>query len=143
MLLLILYLLLFQVIFTDFKYRLIHNSTNIAVLVTSICILLVYKTNLPIPLLSLYAIMLPACFLLFYFNIWGGGDAKLVLALIPALNISLFLEFLLLTSLIGAMIAVATLLYYKIILNHAINISVPYGIPIALSAMYQLYPLWG
>lgn len=134
-----LYLLLLYVVFTDVMYRTIYNITNICIFITSFSIMLVHQTNAPESLITLYIFMTPISLVLFYFGIWGGGDAKLILAVMPALNLDIYLDFLLLMSMLGAIFGIIILMYCRKKRRVKPYMTVPYGVPIALSTAYQVF----
>ena len=139
MLILALYILLLHVVFTDTMYRTIYNITNICIFITSLGIMLVHQTNAPESLITLYIFMTPISLILFYFGIWGGGDTKLTLAVIPVVNLDMFIDYLLLLSMLGAVFGIAMLVYCHIKRRVKSYMTVPYGVPIALSTAYQVF----
>ena len=100
---------------------------------------------------ALGAVMLVAGFALFSFNIIGGGDAKLLAAGALWMGPSDLPSFLMLTTLAGGLLCVFILIYRSMIPPpflmrqdwamklHEKTAGVPYGVAIALSALW-LFP---
>lgn len=61
------------------------------------------------PHLVAFAVIAPLALLLFYTNVWGGGDTKLLAGISLYLEPQDLLPFLLVTSLVGGVIAAALL----------------------------------
>ena len=82
-------------------------------------------------------ILLVAGFLLFYFHIMGGGDAKLIAAMGLWVGLGHVVPFILYTAMAGGLVTLAVLLIHRLKSRNLDNIvgstpTVPYGVAIAL-----------
>ena len=91
-----------------------------------------------------------ATFLLFWRGLLGGGDVKLIGATGLLIGYNQFFEFLFVTSIAGALIAVAVLAHAKLgprrVAEPAVNdqetparLTVPYGVAIAAAGVISLF----
>ena len=128
---------------------------KISIVLTASFFLWALAIAMPLDRLGLHvalgAIMLVAGFALFSFNVIGGGDAKLLAAGALWMGPSNLPSFLLLTTLAGGLMCVFILIYRsmvppKFLLGqgwamklHEKTEGVPYGVAIALSALW-LFP---
>lgn len=116
---------------TDILYRRIFNFNSAIVVVLSI---LLHFYNIQLSL-SMPFIVLVIGFVLFAFNVWGAGDAKLCFALTLSLPLDLFFFFFLVMSISGGIIATMMLIFPSLKGRY---VSVPYGLPIGIGYLLSL-----
>lgn len=131
---------LLWVCYTDIRFRLITNSMVLMVMVTAIILGLI--TNKPNTLYALLASVYPALiiltlgFFVFCLRIIGGGDIKLMAALALALNVPQSVNFVLFSSIFGAVVAVVGM----VISYSAMRAKgVPYGVAITMGFLLVIY----
>ena len=116
------------IIYSDIRYRIISNKLVACVLVT------VFLYSFQSGLLNQWLYSIPVLaigFLLWWLGVIGAGDVKLLAVLVPAINPDFHLFTFLVVAFSGGIVAVLTLLYAKLITKKS-DITVPYGVPIAL-----------
>lgn len=82
-------------------------------------------------------ILLVAGFVLFYFHIMGGGDAKLIAAMGLWTGLSHIVPFILYTAITGGVVTLAVLVIHRLRVRNSDTVvhaapTVPYGVAIAL-----------
>ncbi len=82
-------------------------------------------------------ILLVAGFVMFYFHIMGGGDAKLIAAMGLWTGLNQIVPFILYTAMAGGVVTLAVLVIHRLKVRNSDNVvhsaaTVPYGVAIAL-----------
>lgn len=119
-------------IYTDIKFRKIYNSVPLIIIAVSLFLNAFSDINVSYVSASLILLI---GFVLSVFNIWGAGDAKLCFALslsMPAVNLPAFL---LLTSVIGGLMAILMLFIPRLYGKYK---TLPYGIAIGCGYFVNL-----
>ncbi|STB68126.1 A24 family peptidase [Citrobacter braakii] len=119
-------------IYTDIKFRKIYNSVPLIIIAVSL--FLNAFSDINVSYVSAFLILLIG-FVLSVFNIWGAGDAKLCFALslsMPGVNLPAFL---LLTSVIGGLMAILMLFIPRLYGKYK---TLPYGIAIGCGYFVNL-----
>lgn len=128
--LLINYILLLHVCYTDVTRRIIKNKTIVAIILVSIfCGIIQYGT--PEILLSLTILFIGIIFSAS--NFFGAGDVKLIFALSLSLSKALILQFVLATMIAG-LIVVFPVIICSFVKKR--RLTVPYGIAISLGYFF-------
>ncbi|AYB48500.1 tight adherance operon protein [Candidatus Williamhamiltonella defendens] len=120
------------VCYTDIKYRLISNKLVFMIAVTSI--LYGYFFNENINFLSAFIFLLIG-FFIFVLGLMGGGDIKLITALILGLNHLQILNFIFYTSICGLLVLLLGML---ISFSDIKKRGIPYGVAIALGFLLSI-----
>lgn len=130
----------------------IPNRINLGI--AALFVIVAMAAGLPLATIASHlaagAIVLVACFAVFAFGGFGGGDAKLLAAASLWIGFDHLTDFLIGVTLAGGLLAVAILAYRRCpIINphlpewairlHARGTGIPYGIAIAASAL-MVYP---
>ncbi len=121
------------VIYSDVIYRIIPNNIVFFIFVLNLCSAIYQGFFLPV---VFYAALIFVCgFILWFFNVFGGGDIKLLSAFILGVEP----DFVFITlCLIGLLGGVLVLFMYILVLLRKITFErgLPYGIPISLSCLF-------
>ncbi len=121
-------ILLLLVAYFDICYRVISNK--LVMLVSGIVLL--YTLQFQLVDQWLYSIpVLVVGLLLWKLGVFGAGDVKLLTVLVPVFNPDYHLLIFLIIAFSGGIVAMITLLYAKLISRNN-NVTVPYGVSIAL-----------
>ncbi|MEN3976066.1 prepilin peptidase [Emcibacter sp. SYSU 3D8] len=120
----------------DIRTRTIPHAAIAAIILVYIVFALAGHADWLSGLISA-GILLLLGFLLFYFNIMGGGDSKLIAAMGLWVGLSHMVAFLLYTAIAGGFVTLAVLLIHHLTARNSGNITpaaptVPYGVAIAL-----------
>ena len=91
------------------------------------------------PIAYFFAILIGTA--LFAINAFAGGDIKLMLAFLPAINFNWWPVVLMLTACIGGIMAVGYLTYGLLTkrLEVVLKRGLPYGVPIAISGVFGVW----
>ncbi|WP_157810384.1 prepilin peptidase [Vibrio sp. HA2012] len=121
-------ILLLVISYQDVRYRLIANKLVIGVLG---CVATFCYINDSLGNFTYWIWLCPLAFALWYIHMWGAGDAKLLIALLPAVSSDYLAEIFILIGLSGGVTALMTYLIAKY--KKTEFITVPYGVPISVS----------
>ena len=139
MLFLILILLLMTVVyilFTDITKRQIYNNQVMAILVLSlVCSGLTAFAPLP------YLLAVITGLVLYAIGVFAGGDIKLILAFLPAIQLQYWSLVLMLIAIVGGILAIGYLAYGWSTkqMQEVRERGLPYGVPIALSGYIGVF----
>lgn len=127
--------ILFVVMVSDVLYRRISNTTN--GLVFAVCLGIAgLSTDVDISNVVLgYAVILGPVLWLFHRALLGGGDLKLILALMPIVGFTQLGPFIVCTAIFGLPVAIVTWLWAKRT-GQVGEIKVPYGVAISGAALW-------
>ncbi|NHN89695.1 A24 family peptidase [Acetobacter conturbans] len=141
--------LLFSAV-TDIKFRTIYNSVSLFIFVVSL-VCAFERGEFSEELLAI-GVLAPIFYAFWIFRVLGGGDVKLLLAVIPLVPINDLLSLFMSISLCGVLVAVICLMRSKIgwpgtrstmstkngekVAAHLV-VSVPYGVAIALGVIVE------
>ncbi len=132
---LVFFVVLAAVFYWDLVHRVIPNKL-ILVLATVTIVFNCYTNNLQ---QMFYAPLFLLVGLIFWrLNVFAGGDVKLVTALLPAINNSLYLDLFVLTMFLWGATAVLVMLYHRIRTND-VSKTVPFGVPMAIGGVIGLF----
>ncbi|CNK45081.1 putative tight adherance operon protein [Yersinia mollaretii] len=131
MALLILQLLL--VCYSDIRHRIISNKLIVTIAINTL-VLGFAKHNT-------VSIVIPLCTLLagytvFYFNLIGGGDVKLITVLLLTLTAGQSLDFILYTAIMGGIVMVIGMLINRADIQQR---GVPYAVAISIGFLLALF----
>ncbi|WP_434999422.1 prepilin peptidase [Vibrio scophthalmi] len=131
---LILVILSCYIIFSDIVNRVISNKSCMLVLFFTVFInFFSYEVHLGMD------IFLSFVFLLFLYSIsfWGGGDAKLAIAFLPAITEQYILLYLVGIGFLGGVLLLAYMIFS---LRHGMRkikvYGLPFGVPICISGLF-------
>ncbi|NRA72411.1 MAG: prepilin peptidase [Gammaproteobacteria bacterium] len=129
-------------LYFDIRYRQLPNWLNLLILVTGLFSLLTPVLSVDLIIDRLLAIIIISSIgaIIYRFSWLGGGDIKLVIALSPWLGYDKLINFFVLMTLAGGLLAILLLSYNQIANTlHVKKIStLPYGIAIVAGAMVLL-----
>ncbi|MGP2471371.1 A24 family peptidase [Yersinia sp. 2540 StPb PI] len=132
-LIILLALQLLLVCYSDICNRIISNKFIISIIFSSIA--LGYTTNstvnITIPLFSLLM-----GYIIFHFKIIGGGDVKLITALLLALTAEQSLDFIIYTAIMGGVVMIIGMLINKRDIQQR---GVPYAVAITSGFLLSLF----
>ena len=142
-------LVLVYVSYCDVRYRIIPNGASLAILVGFFAIGILHPISLSDWILHgmIGVIAFAVTLGLFAMRLLGGGDVKLFSALAFYMGSDMILSFLLLMTLIGGCLGILRLgafLYRDFLAGHRINLrsalraDIPYGLAIAIAAIFTL-----
>ena len=126
----ILMMLLLAVSYCDLRNRLISNKLNLIVFLVAAASVARNGDTFWIELGFSYAIIMPPLIVLFSVGIVGGGDVKLIFALLPVMPLHALLNFFLNMALLGAVLAIFVIIYTNRTSSKNDN-TVPYGVAIS------------
>lgn len=134
-----LFLLLCLSAYTDLRQKIIPNWVCALVYAISATYALTHGASLLWAVIALPLLTFAILFATYHLGIMGGGDVKLLVALMPSIGYAQISHFALNTILFGGLVALAVLINAKIYLakqaNDADNpLTVPYGVAIAAGA---------
>lgn len=118
--------------YSDVRHRIIQNKLNVLIL----CAFSTFAVtgghiNLgEIPFV--YLILSPPLLLLFFKGLLGGGDVKFSLAVAPAIPLHSLGEFVFITAVAGGFIGVLVVIYAKSSGRSLNEVTVPYGVALAI-----------
>lgn len=121
----IIFLSLLWIVYTDIRYRIISNRAVVIIFILSL-LLGVSRDGTINYALALSFLLVG--FVLFYFNVVGAGDIKLISALSLSLTLDNAWLFLWFTAVLGGLIALFGLLFFHKSIRRS---GVPYGPAIA------------
>lgn len=127
--------ILFVVMVSDVLYRRIGNTTNGLVFAVCIGIAALSKDMDIWTVVWGYAVILGPVLWLFHRALLGGGDVKLILALMPIVGLAQLGPFIVYTALLGLPVASVTWLWAKGA-GKVGEIKVPYGVAISGAALW-------
>ncbi|CNI47046.1 MULTISPECIES: prepilin peptidase [Yersinia] len=124
---------LLLICYSDIRHRIISNRFVMTTAINTLALgFLTYNTvSIVIPLLALLT-----GYILFYFNYIGGGDVKLISALLFALNIEQSLDFIIYTAIMGGVVMLIGLLINKKDIQQR---GVPYAVAISSGFLLSLF----
>lgn len=130
----LLLLLLCYISFTDIKRREIDHIPLAIILLLSVLIglLVTHNINIIVPLAILVIGIILSCF-----NLLGGGDVKLLVALSVGLTNEMVLHLFILTSFAGVPVAIGAYIIHKIKKKTG-SCEVPYGLAISIGYVFML-----
>lgn len=130
----LLLLMLCYISFTDIKRREIDHIPLAIILVLSVFIgfLVTNNINIIVPIVILVIGVILSCF-----NLLGGGDVKLLVALTIGLTNEMILNLFILTSFAGIPVAILAYLVHKIKKKPG-SCEVPYGLAISIGYVFML-----
>lgn len=133
-LLLIIFILLLYSCVTDILYRKIKNSCVLSVLVSSMCLAMLFgHINIMIP-----AMVLIIGFLLAITGMIGAGDIKLIVALVFSIPQNLILEFFFSVCCLGAPVSIMAMVLFNLFLKKK-HQTVPFGVAISVGYIFTIW----
>lgn len=137
---------------TDIRSRKIYNSVSICIFF--LAMLVSYERGDLIKEVTAVILMFPFFYILWILRVFGGGDVKLILAIIPLVPLSHLISLFFLISIAGVFVAlscIAVSLFDKCsgeaetslrgvsALRMRSPISVPYGVAIAMGVLVETF----
>ncbi|AIN16030.1 Type IV prepilin peptidase TadV/CpaA [Yersinia pseudotuberculosis] len=112
------------VCYSDIRHRIISNKFVISIACNAIILSLVthHTVSIIIPIVALFI-----GYIIFHFNVMGGGDVKLITALLLALTAEQSLNFIIYTAVMGGVVMVVGLLINRADIQKR---GVPYAVAI-------------
>ncbi|CNH02869.1 putative tight adherance operon protein [Yersinia thracica] len=128
-------LLVFQLLlicYSDIRHRIISNKLVITVAINSLVLsfIIYHRVGLTIPLLALFI-----GYITFHFKLIGGGDVKLITALLFSLNAEQSLNFILYTAIMGGVVMIIGMLINRTDIQQR---GVPYAVAISSGFLVSL-----
>lgn len=124
--------LLLFISWQDILLRIIANR-NLLVLLCLLIPFIIMQQRFPNILAAV--VVLVVCFPLFIFKILGGGDVKLIAVLSMAFTWQQIIDFIVVISLFGIVVAMTGLLFFRQITREQ---GVPYGVAISLGFIFLM-----
>ncbi|WP_172668184.1 A24 family peptidase [Yersinia frederiksenii] len=124
---------LLAICYSDILHRTVSNRFIITITLNTIALgLTIHNTvNITIPLCSLLV-----GYIIFHFNLIGGGDVKLITALLFSLNLQESLDFIIYTAIMGGVVMTIGMLINKVDIKKR---GVPYAVAISGGFLLSLF----
>ncbi|HDL6964149.1 TPA: prepilin peptidase [Yersinia enterocolitica] len=124
---------LLMICYSDIRHRVISNKWVITVVLNTLVLSLIrYNTiSLVIPLLALLL-----GYIIFHFKLIGGGDVKLITALLIILNAEQSFNFILYTAIMGGVVMIIGMLFNRADIQQR---GVPYAVAISAGFLISFF----
>lgn len=147
---------LIHISINDIRFFTITNKTNLALMICFFvfAFLMGLKNNIIVSHVLIGIIAFIIGFILFYFGVWGGGDAKLLgvlglwIGVVPIVNFTYY------TALFGGLLALILLISRKIVKKTGLpskpkwlrqilrnTNAIPYGVALSLGAIFVIHKI--
>lgn len=129
-----------RISYYDIKFRIIYNQDVLIILVLSVIYVLLGKwaSGHWIWHFLAFLVTLTPSLLLFAFGIWGGGDAKLLIAVSPIAELQTLLLFYFMISIAGLLQSISVVSIRYLMSHQKFRPGMPYGVAICGGSMMYL-----
>ncbi|EEQ11070.1 hypothetical protein ymoll0001_34110 [Yersinia mollaretii ATCC 43969] len=119
--------------YSDIRHRIVSNKLIITVAITTLALGFA-KNNTVSIVIPLFALL--AGYIIFHFNLIGGGDVKLITVLLLTLTPGQSLDFILYTAIMGGVVMIIGMLINRSDIQQR---GVPYAVAISIGFLLALF----
>lgn len=123
----------------DLRHRIIPNKLNFSIFLNCVTISILYNNFSFYITLYSYLILGALSVTFFFLKIFGGGDAKFIISVIPLFNMQDTFYFVIITSVLGGLVGVVILGHAHLQSKPSNHYTVPYGVPLSIAACVVHY----
>lgn len=124
---------LLLICYSDIRHRIISNKLIITVAITTLALGFAKHNTVDI-VIPLFALLVG--YIIFHFNLIGGGDAKLITVLLLTLTAGQSLDFILYTAIMGGVVMIIGMLINRSDIQQR---GVPYAVAISIGFLLALF----